>query len=130
MEKIQINPDICNGKAVIKGTRITVSTILEYLSAGDSFDDILTGYPNLTKNDILACLQYAYRITASHSAVKMNVWKNFLLTRICPKHLSCKPMINLFMYAILINKWDEIIQKIDEYDLLEIHNTKIEGLKF
>ena len=39
-------------------------------------------------------------------------------------------MINLFMYAILINKWDEIIQKIDEYDLLEIHNTKIEGLKF
>ena len=72
MEKIQIDPDICNGKAVIKGTRITVSTILEYLSAGDSFDDILTGYPNLTKKDILACLKYAYRITNSHSAVKIN----------------------------------------------------------
>ena len=73
MEKIVIDPDICNGKAVIKGTRITVSTILEYLSAGDSFDDILTGYPNLTKKDILACLQYAYRITSSHSAIKIDI---------------------------------------------------------
>jgi uncharacterized protein (DUF433 family) len=57
MERIEINPDICNGKPVIKGTRITVQTILEFLGAGDSIEEVLEGYPSLTRDDVLATLQ-------------------------------------------------------------------------
>ena len=71
IKNIQIHPDICNGKAVIKDTRITVSTILEYLSAGDSIDDILNAYPGINREDILSCLKYAHRITNSHSALEV-----------------------------------------------------------
>jgi uncharacterized protein (DUF433 family) len=57
MERIEINPVICNGKPVIKGTRITVQTILEFLGAGDSIEEVLEGYPSLTRDDVLAALQ-------------------------------------------------------------------------
>jgi uncharacterized protein (DUF433 family) len=53
MERIEINPDICNGKPVIKGTRITVQTILEFLGAGDSIEEVLEGYPSLTRDDLM-----------------------------------------------------------------------------
>jgi uncharacterized protein (DUF433 family) len=70
MDRIEVNPDICNGKAVIKGTRITVATILGFLSAGDSYEDILEAYPRISKEDIMACLQYAHKIVNNHSAIK------------------------------------------------------------
>jgi len=70
MDRIEINPDVCNGKAVIKGTRISVSTILGFLSAGDSYEDILEAYPEITKEDIQACLQYAQLVVNSHSVIK------------------------------------------------------------
>jgi len=54
-ERITINPDICNGKPVIRGTRITVQTVLEFLAAGDSMDDVLQEYPTLKREDIQAC---------------------------------------------------------------------------
>lgn len=57
--RIDSNPDILFGKPVIKKTRISVDLILEKLGSGDSFDDILDAYPNIEKNDILACLHYA-----------------------------------------------------------------------
>jgi uncharacterized protein (DUF433 family) len=57
--KIKSNPDIMLGKPVIKGTRITVELILKRLSEGASMDEILEGYPNITKDDILACLSYS-----------------------------------------------------------------------
>ena len=57
MDRIEINPDICNGKPVIKGTRITVQTILEFLGAGDTIEEVLEGYPSLTREDVLATLQ-------------------------------------------------------------------------
>ena len=56
MDRIEINPDICNGKPVIRGTRITVQTILEFLGAGDSIEEVLEGYPTLHREDILAAL--------------------------------------------------------------------------
>ena len=40
-DRIVIDPDVCNGKPVIRGTRITVQTVLEFLSAGDSIEDVL-----------------------------------------------------------------------------------------
>lgn len=65
--RIEINPAICNGKPVVAGTRITVETILGFLCAGDSVEDVLAGYPSLSREDILACLDYARRLGAIRS---------------------------------------------------------------
>jgi uncharacterized protein (DUF433 family) len=56
-DRIVIEPDVCNGKPVIRGTRITVQTVLEFLSAGDSIEEVLEEYPSLTRDDVLACLR-------------------------------------------------------------------------
>jgi uncharacterized protein (DUF433 family) len=56
-DRIVIAPDICNGKPVVKGTRITAQSVLEFLSAGDSIEDILGEFPSLTRADVLACNQ-------------------------------------------------------------------------
>lgn len=65
--RIEINPVICNGKPVVAGTRVAVETILEFLSAGDSVEDILEGYPGLSRDDVFACLDYARRLGAVRS---------------------------------------------------------------
>ena len=54
-ERITIKPDICNGKPVVKGTRIAVQTVLEFLAAGDSAEDVLEEYPGLAGEDVQAC---------------------------------------------------------------------------
>ncbi len=59
MSRIELNPRVCNGKPVIKGTRIPVSIILELIAEGDSIGVILTGYPELEETDIKAALLYA-----------------------------------------------------------------------
>ncbi|MCL4708823.1 DUF433 domain-containing protein [bacterium] len=69
--KITINPEICNGKPTIRGTRITVQTILEFLSAGDSHEEILRQYPSLTSEDIKACLAFATMLMSHNYVVKM-----------------------------------------------------------
>jgi len=56
---ITIDADVCNGKPTIRGQRITVQTILEFLSAGESQEEILSQYPTLTKDDIHTCLVFA-----------------------------------------------------------------------
>ncbi|MCD4790663.1 MAG: DUF433 domain-containing protein [Bacteroidales bacterium] len=58
-DRITIDNDLCNGKPTIRGKRITVQTILEFLSAGDSPQDILKQYPSLEMADINACLKFA-----------------------------------------------------------------------
>ncbi len=58
-ERITVDTNICNGKPTIRGKRITVQTILEFLSAGDSKEDILNQYPTLEPGDIDACLRFA-----------------------------------------------------------------------
>lgn len=57
--RITIDPEICHGKPVIRGMRYPVENILEYLAAGDSFEDILVEFPDLEREDLLACLQFA-----------------------------------------------------------------------
>jgi len=59
IHRITINPEICNGTSIIRNMRITVQTVLEYLGAGETIDNILEAYPILEKEDIYACLQYA-----------------------------------------------------------------------
>jgi len=61
-DRITINPDLCNGKPTIRGKRITVQTILEFLSAGDNKEDILDAYPSLETEDIDACLKFASKL--------------------------------------------------------------------
>ncbi len=56
---IECNPKIMFGKPVIKGTRITVELILEKIANGNSVDEILSSYPHLTREQILACVDFA-----------------------------------------------------------------------
>ena len=58
-ERIVVEPKILAGKPVIRGTRLAVEFILELLAAGQSESEILSDYPGLTREDILACLSYA-----------------------------------------------------------------------
>ena len=58
-DRIEIDPKVCNGKPVIKGTRIPVSVILEQIAEGESWDNLLGGYPELRREDIQAALLYA-----------------------------------------------------------------------
>jgi uncharacterized protein (DUF433 family) len=68
-DRITVSPDICNGKPVIRGTRITVQTVLEFLAAGDSIEDLLEEYPALKRDDVQACLDYASKLMANHYSV-------------------------------------------------------------
>jgi uncharacterized protein (DUF433 family) len=63
LHRISVNPNICFGKPCIKGTRIWVSFILDFLSAGDSIEEILINYPHLIREDILACIAYGAAIS-------------------------------------------------------------------
>jgi uncharacterized protein (DUF433 family) len=58
-DRITVSDGICNGKPTIRGKRITVQTILEFLSSGDDIDEILRQYPSLEYEDILASLKFA-----------------------------------------------------------------------
>ena len=58
-DRITIDEDVCTGKPTIRGKRITVQTILEFLGAGETVDEILRQYPSLDREDIAACLQFA-----------------------------------------------------------------------
>ena len=58
MREISIDPTICHGKPIIKNTRVLVSNILADLAIGQTFDDIIENYPNITNNDIQAALRY------------------------------------------------------------------------
>ena len=57
-DRITIDPSICHGQACVKGTRIPVGQIVHMLASGDSIEELLREYPSLTREDILACLQY------------------------------------------------------------------------
>jgi uncharacterized protein (DUF433 family) len=58
LDRISVNPNICFGKPCVKGTRIWVSLILDFLATGETFETILENYPQLKREDILACLSY------------------------------------------------------------------------
>ncbi len=58
LERISVDPNVCHGKACIKGTRIMVSVILDNLAAGSTAEEIIKSYPSLTKEDIQAAVAY------------------------------------------------------------------------
>ena len=69
-DRIDVHPDICNGRPVIAGTRIPVQTIMEFLGAGDSIDEVLEAYPSLKREDVYACLQFAAKLMANHYQIQ------------------------------------------------------------
>jgi uncharacterized protein (DUF433 family) len=59
LSRITIDPEICHGKPCIRHLRYPVESMLEYLVAGDTFDDILAEFPDLEHDDLRACLAFA-----------------------------------------------------------------------
>jgi len=62
-ERITINADICHGKPTIRGLRYPVVNMLELLASGMTIDELLEDYPDLEKEDFLACIEYAAKLT-------------------------------------------------------------------
>jgi uncharacterized protein (DUF433 family) len=62
-DRITIDPEICHGKPTIRGLRYPVETILEMLSSGMTSDEILADYEDLEREDILAALDFARRLS-------------------------------------------------------------------
>jgi uncharacterized protein (DUF433 family) len=60
-ELIESHPDIMMGKPVVRGTRITVESILEKLAAGETIDDVLEAHPRLSREGVLAAIDFAAR---------------------------------------------------------------------
>ena len=69
MDRIELDPRVCNGKPIIRGTRIPVSIILERVAENEPWESILKAYPELEKEDIQAALLYA-RASLDHTEVR------------------------------------------------------------
>jgi uncharacterized protein (DUF433 family) len=61
--RITINLSICHGKPTIRGLRYPVETMLELMASGMTIEELLIDYPDLEKDDFLACLEYASKLT-------------------------------------------------------------------
>ena len=62
-ERISVDPEVCHGRACIKGTRVMLSVILDNLADGTSADEIVKSYPSLNREDIQAAIAYAAELT-------------------------------------------------------------------
>jgi uncharacterized protein (DUF433 family) len=71
LSRISINKDICHGKPTIRNMRYPVELILDLLSSGMSFEEILDDYPSLESDDIKACLVFASKLTQVKSTNKV-----------------------------------------------------------
>lgn len=61
-EHLAADPAICGGQVCVKGTRIPAAVILGAMAGGDTVDDLLRGYPGLTRDDVAAVLAYGARL--------------------------------------------------------------------
>lgn len=57
--RISVSAAVCHGQACVTGTRIPVHQLIRMLAHGDTLEDLLAAYPSLTREDVLACLEYA-----------------------------------------------------------------------
>jgi uncharacterized protein (DUF433 family) len=70
--RISIDPNVCHGQACVKGTRIPVHQLVHMLANGDTIEDLLREYPSLSREDILASLEYAAEL-AEEQVTPINV---------------------------------------------------------
>jgi len=68
-DRIVSDPRICSGKPHIKGTRIPVHLILDLLAAGESYEGIMKAYPNISEEDIRACIGYAASLADEEAGI-------------------------------------------------------------
>jgi len=59
LSRITIDPEICHGKPAIRHLRYPVESMLEYLAGGDSIETLLGEFPDLEREDFLACIEFA-----------------------------------------------------------------------
>lgn len=71
LKRITRKHDICHGKPTIRGLRYPVDTMLDLLASDMSIDEILADYPDLEREDLLACLEYAAQLTRSKKSQKV-----------------------------------------------------------
>ena len=69
MDRIEVSPAICNGKPVVRGTRIMVRNILGMLAGGYTVDQMLAAYPDLTRDDVNAALEYAAKVVDEEQVI-------------------------------------------------------------
>ena len=73
LSRITIDSDICHGKPAIRHLRYPVESLLEYLAAGDTFEDLLAEFPDLEREDLQTCLEFAaqsLKLKSSHLTLK------------------------------------------------------------
>lgn len=71
LKRITIDPEICHGKPVVRGLRYPVQNILELLASGMSQEEILEDYEDLEKDDLIACLLFAAKMTEVKNISKL-----------------------------------------------------------
>lgn len=71
LNRITIDSNICHGKPTIRGLRYPVENMLELLASGMTIEELLEDYPDLEKEDFLACLQYAAKLTQIKSIYRI-----------------------------------------------------------
>jgi uncharacterized protein (DUF433 family) len=69
MDRIEVTPAICNAKPVVRGTRIMVRNILGMLAGGYTVDQMLAAYPDLTRDDVTAALEYAAKVVDEEQVI-------------------------------------------------------------
>ena len=73
LRRITVNPEIFGGKPIIRGMRISVELVVSLLAQGETVEGILADYPDLTREDIQACLAYAHAVIAKDSLDAVHV---------------------------------------------------------
>ncbi len=69
-KNIVSNPDICNGRPTIKGTRITVQSVMSFVLAGDNDKTVLKGYPRMTADDLQTCKEFTSMLFEKPTLIK------------------------------------------------------------
>lgn len=70
-DRITIDANICHGKPVVRGLRYPVENMLELLASGMTIEELIKDYPDLEKEDFLACIEYGARLVQSKSIHKV-----------------------------------------------------------
>ena len=71
LKRITIDQDICHGKPTIRGLRYPVDNMLELMASGMTIEELLADYPDLEKEDFLACINYAAKLTQIKSIYRL-----------------------------------------------------------
>ena len=108
LARITISPDICHGKPVIRNLRYPVESMLEYLAGGDTIEDLLAEFPDLEREDLLACLEFAVA-GSTPSAVGSSGCLSSMRKRCIPRRFKYARDVPLFLNNNLLpipRRWE------------------------